>query len=125
MPKREEWRTYLGRYEVSSLGNIRRKHDQFQIKKRRHPSGYTTCTIYCGGKHVPLLVHRIVTYSFLGNPPDSTYTVDHINRVRSDNRLINLRWCNKKDQSANTSLRQPKVCLKVRSTGEMTVDYKS
>lgn len=37
-------------------------------------------------------VHRIVAFAFLGHPPSKKYVVDHINRIKTDNRIENLRW---------------------------------
>ena len=51
-------------------------------------------------KHIP--IHRIVAETFLPNPENKP-TVDHINRVRDDNRLDNLRWATHKEQQDNTS----------------------
>lgn len=36
-------------------------------------------------------VHRLIAETFIDNP-DAKPTVDHINRIRDDNRLCNLRW---------------------------------
>ncbi len=37
-------------------------------------------------------VHRIVATGFLGDPPSSSYVVDHIDTNRMNNRPSNLRW---------------------------------
>jgi hypothetical protein len=34
----------------------------------------------------------MVAETFLGLPEDTTYVVDHINSVPTDNRLVNLQW---------------------------------
>jgi hypothetical protein len=39
--------------------------------------------------------------TFVGPPPDLTFTADHINQKRDDDRLDNLRWASKKDQINN------------------------
>ena len=39
-------------------------------------------------------VHRLVAQLFLPKPREDFKVVDHINRVRSDNRASNLRWVN-------------------------------
>ena len=47
-------------------------------------------------------VHRLVAELFIPNPQDKR-TIDHINRIRSDNRVCNLRWATQKEQIANSS----------------------
>lgn len=61
-----------------------------------HHSGYRHVMIQ--GKLYS--VHRIVAETFLHNP-DGKPTVDHINRIRDDNRVCNLRWATHKEQSDN------------------------
>eukprot|EP00966_Prymnesium_polylepis_P055595 1285852-Prymnesium_polylepis.1 len=53
--------------------------------------------------------------AFFGPPPDETYTVDHIAkydgnfmRERSDNRIENLRWASKREQSLNRRKQKPR-----------------
>ena len=61
-------------------------------------NGYVRVKI--DGKSYPK--HRVIAEQFIPNPknlPD----VDHINRVRDDNRLENLRWCSRADNNKNRS----------------------
>ena len=46
-------------------------------------------------------VHRLVAQTFIPNP-DNKPTVDHINRKRDDNRVINLRWATHREQRDNS-----------------------
>lgn len=48
------------------------------------------------------LVHRLVAQTFIPNP-DNKPTVDHFNRKRDDNRVINLRWATQREQRDNSS----------------------
>lgn len=48
------------------------------------------------------LVHRLVAETFIPNT-EGKPTVDHINRVRDDNRVENLRWATRKEQCDNSS----------------------
>ena len=43
-------------------------------------------------------VHRLICSAFHG---ESDLTVDHINRVKTDNRACNLRWSNRSEQNDN------------------------
>ena len=46
-------------------------------------------------------VHRLVAKNFIPNP-DNLPFVDHINRIRDDNRVENLRWVTALENSNNT-----------------------
>ena len=49
-----------------------------------------------------IYVHRLVAEAFLPNT-ENKRTVDHINRVRDDNRVQNLRWATQKEQMENNT----------------------
>jgi hypothetical protein len=53
-------------------------------------------------------VHRLVAETFIPNPFGKT-TVDHINQIRDDNSLENLRWATHKEQIENSA------CVQLRS----------
>ena len=80
-------------YEVSDLGNVRKNG---KLKKQTtHSCGYLNTRISKRKNYKMKLVHRLVLPTFKPNPaPDFYDRVDHINQVRSDNRLENLRWSN-------------------------------
>jgi len=53
------------------------------------------------GKYKHIYLSNLVARIFLGPPPTTSHTVDHINRNPSDDRLENLRWATKTEQSLN------------------------
>ncbi len=64
------------------------------------------------------VVHRIVAYAFLGNPPTDQHVVDHIDTNRRNNRPENLRWVTKLENVLNnpiTIARIENVCGSVEA----------
>uniref|UniRef100_A0A6C0AD52 HNH nuclease domain-containing protein n=1 Tax=viral metagenome TaxID=1070528 RepID=A0A6C0AD52_9ZZZZ len=55
------------------------------------------------------LVHRIVMLAFEYRIDSEKYVVDHINGIKNDNRLENLRWCTVKEN--NKFAREMKTCV--------------
>ena len=47
------------------------------------------------------LVHRLVCRTFNGLPPSDKPEVDHINRLKEDNRPSNLRWVSRGENEGN------------------------
>lgn len=76
-------------YSVSNLGRVR-KDDV--ILNQYTKNGYKTVSITNKeGKRKTISVHRLVGEAFIPNPENKPQ-IDHINTVRNDNRVENLRW---------------------------------
>ena len=89
-PKEERWIDciYDDNYEVSHLGNIRRKVSKNGLGYI-NKDGYVKVALRAG----QIGVHRAVYFSFHPEeyPNESMYTIDHINGIKSDNSIDNLR----------------------------------
>ena len=98
-------RDYEGLYEVSNLGRVKslnyRKTGKKKILKNvENNKGYLTVYLTKNGKRKLFQVHRLVAETFIPNPEDKP-CVDHINTIRDDNRVENLRWVTYEENNNN------------------------
>ncbi len=84
---------YEGIYQVSNLGNIK-SYNKYKEGKILIPyrinSGYEMVSLR-GCINKSYLIHRLVAKTFLLNPKNKR-EVNHINGIKTDNRLENLEW---------------------------------
>jgi len=95
----EEWKIcpINENYECSTLGNIRNKKS-LKILKSYNCNGYRYLRL---GANYKNSVHRIIGYTFLNLTDD--LEIDHINRIKDDNRLENLRIVTKHQNLMNNN----------------------
>jgi len=76
------------------------------LKQMIDKGGYRTVNLYNknGTKHS--LVHRLVAVLYIPNHEHKS-KVDHINHVRDDNRVENLRWATISENTLNTDKVKP------------------
>lgn len=112
----EEWKDipgYEGRYQVSNVGRVkslpritydtigRCKHLKGKIiTLQLNTSGYPAFRIWSGGKGKTIAVHRLLALAFIPNPDNKPY-INHLNGVRTDNRVDNLEWCTPSENSTH------------------------
>ena len=93
----EEWKDvvgYEGLYEVSNLGNVRNKQTGKVLKpilgKRW---GYYKLNLYKDGIMKSKTIHRLVAEAWIPQVEVDKDQVNHINEIKTDNRVENLEWC--------------------------------
>ena len=62
-----------------------------EIKPQKNKKGYMVVSLCKNGKQKKVFVHRLLATAFIPNP-ENKRCIDHINGIRDDNRLENLRW---------------------------------
>ena len=85
---------YENLYEISNKGRIKATAG-FQEKIlaiRVDKLGYTSVGISGVGKRKTVKPHRLVAIAFLPNP-NGHREINHINGIKTDNRVENLEWC--------------------------------
>jgi len=121
---KEIWKSipgYEGIYEVSDLGRVKSLSREIKyknrtaiskeklLKQRVGPVGYYEVGLHNTNKRKTKNIHQLVAMAFLNHTPDGyKIIVDHINNIRTDNRLENLqvisqRENNSKDRKGGSS----------------------
>ena len=112
----EIWKSiegYEGLYEVSNLGRVR-SLDKYTLYKpslykgkfrtlrkgriltpKISSTGYLEVSLCKNLKQLSYRVHRLVAKAFIPNP-NNYPVINHINEVKTDNRVENLEWCTTK-----------------------------
>lgn len=54
-------------------------------------AGYHLVHLQAG--HAPVLLHRVMAYTFLGNPTDEQRDINHIDGDKNNNAVSNLEYC--------------------------------
>jgi hypothetical protein len=116
----EQWKDipdYEGYYQASDLGRIKAmpKHKNHSSGKRTFLSKekilkqskiqiYCKITLYLEKISNQYLTHQLIAITFLNHIPNrNVITVDHINNIKHDNRLINLQLITPRENSTKDS----------------------
>ena len=107
---------FEGLYQVSNYARVRSVERVVQFGKQKRlvkseilkqtvnkKSGYVSVMLNNGKVHKRCYVHRLVAEAFIPNP-DNKPEVDHINRIKTDNRIENLRWVDRSEQLENRDI---------------------
>ena len=97
----ERWKDidcYDGMYQVSDLGRVRSlKFGKVRVlRASNNNSGYLLVDLCKDGKRHRFLVHRLVAQAFIPNNDDAKNEINHRNEIKSDNRVSNLEYCDRR-----------------------------
>lgn len=92
----------LSKYLISSYGNIKHiRKDKFLALSPIKYTGYIRSPLtQDNGKPKSFTIHRLVAITFLENP-NNYKIVDHINNIKHDNKISNLRWTDSQQNAIN------------------------
>lgn len=104
----ESWKTingYEGSYYVSNAGEVFSVRSAKLLRPSPTEKGYMRVCLQDHGLKEWKRIHRLVAEAFIPNPHQKE-TVNHINGIRSDNRVENLEWATMQEQNSDDRRRR-------------------
>lgn len=87
-------------YEVNTIGQIRRIDYQRILKPTLNSYGYQTVHLSSRKKRKRIGISILVAKAFIPNPENKP-EVDHIDTIRTNNNISNLRWVTRQENMDN------------------------
>ena len=127
--EQEQWRdiiitkngviyNFTGCYMISDLGRVKSVKTGRILSQSTKKDGYKMVWLgnsVNGPVNRYFSVHRLVATMFIDNP-NNLPEVDHKNKIRDDNRVVNLEWVTREKNIDNSDVCRKVICIE---TGEV------
>lgn len=87
---------FEGLYQISNIGNIKTLRKNKIMSYYINKKGYCSVILTKNKIETYNLIHRLVAKAFILNISNKPQ-VNHINGIKTDNRIENLEWCTSKE----------------------------
>tara|TARA_R110001592_G_scaffold166280_1_gene401216 strand:- start:132 stop:581 length:450 start_codon:yes stop_codon:yes gene_type:complete len=103
-------------YLIYDDGRVYNKNRNRFLKPCPNSLGYYRVCLCENNERKTCKIHRLVAIHYIPNP-ENKREVDHINRIRTDNRIENLRWATSSENNQNKGI------SKNNTTGVKNISY--
>ena len=110
-------------YIINPDGTVYSKNYKRCIKPFLNEKGYLRIQLCNEVNKRNILIHRLVAEYFIPNPNNYTQ-VDHINRIKTDNNVSNLRWVTRRQNQHNRENNVEHINIDQRRNGTYRVRIK-
>lgn len=116
---------YEGLYMISNMGRVKSlfKRGSGNAILKMSDNGYHRVTLSVKCARTNFFVHKLIAQAFIPNP-DNKLQVNHINRNKYDNRVVNLEWCTPSENTIHSYIGSHKSKVPVRLIkGDVYFDF--
>ena len=96
-------------YKISNQGNVKNINTGRILKPIKNCDGYYYVDLSKNGIKQTFKIHRLVGFAFIPNP-ENLPCIDHIDRIKTNNSITNLRWISHSNNNRNKPKKQNTSC---------------